>query len=84
MAKQPLGRSGSADRLAQLVEVGDGPVERRAPQRSCSSERIAFCSASLKVRPIAITSPTDFICVVSVGSASGNFSNAQRGILTTQ
>ena len=43
-----------------------------------------FCSASVKVRPMAITSPTDFICVVSVGSASGNFSKAKRGILTTQ
>ena len=55
-----------------------------SPQRSCSSERTAFWSASLKVRPMAMTSPTDFIWVVSVGSASGNFSKAQRGILTTQ
>ena len=31
-----------------------------------SSERSAFCSAWLKVRPIDITSPTDFIEVVSV------------------
>ena len=54
------------------------------PQRSCSSERTAFWSASLNVRPIAMTSPTDFICVVSVRSASGNFSKAQRGIFTTQ
>jgi len=38
----------------------------------------------LNVRPIAMTSPTDFIWVVSVRSASGNFSNAQRGNLTTQ
>ena len=30
---------------------------------------------SLNVRPIAIASPTLFICVVSVSSASGNFSN---------
>jgi hypothetical protein len=45
---------------------------------------MAFWSASLKVRPMAITSPTDFIWVVSVWSASGNFSNAQRGIFTTQ
>jgi hypothetical protein len=37
----------------------------------------------LKVRPIAITSPTDFICVPSAGLASLNFSNAQRGIFTT-
>ena len=55
-----------------------------SPQRSCSSERTAFWSASLKVRPIAMTSPTDFIWVVSVWSASGNFSKAQRGIFTTQ
>ncbi len=38
----------------------------------------------MKVRPMAMASPTDFICVVSVWSASGNFSNAQRGNLTTQ
>jgi len=38
---------------------------------------------SWKVRPIAITSPTDFIEVVSTGSAPGNFSNAKRGIFVT-
>ena len=48
-----------------------------------SSERMPFRKACLKVRPMAIASPTDFICVVSVSSACGNFSNAQRGILTT-
>ena len=48
-----------------------------------SSERSAFCSASVKLRPIAIASPTDFMCVVSVGSAAGNFSNANRGTFTT-
>ena len=42
-----------------------------------------FHSASLKVRPIAITSPTDFIWVPSVVSAPGNFSNAHLGILAT-
>ena len=42
-----------------------------------------FMNASLKVRPMAITSPTDFIWVVSVRSASGNFSKFHRGILTT-
>ena len=30
-----------------------------------------------------IVSPTDFICVPSVVSAFGNFSNAKRGIFTT-
>ena len=33
---------------------------------------------------MAIVSPTLFICVVSVGSAPGNFSKAKRGIFTTQ
>ncbi len=58
-----------------------------SPQRSgapgCSSERSAFCSASGKLRPIAIASPTDFMCVVSTGSAPGNFSKANLGTLTT-
>jgi hypothetical protein len=49
----------------------------------CSSERSAFCSASAKQRPIAIASPTDFMCVVRTGSAPGNFSNANLGTLTT-
>ena len=53
------------------------------PNRPVSRPRSAFCSDSLNVRPIAIVSPTDFICVVSVVSASGNFSNAQRGTLVT-
>ena len=44
---------------------------------------MAFCSASVKHRPMAIASPTLFIVVVSVVSAAGNFSNANRGILTT-
>ena len=48
-----------------------------------SSERIPFCSASLKVRPMAMTSPTDFICVPRVLSAPGNFSNCHLGIFTT-
>ncbi len=48
-----------------------------------SSERSAFWSASVKLRPMAIASPTDFMWVVSVGSASGNFSKANRGTLTT-
>jgi hypothetical protein len=56
------------------------PPKPRAP---ISSERIAFWKDSLKVRPIAITSPTDFIDEVSVGSASGNFSNVNRGIFVT-
>ena len=45
--------------------------------------RSAFCSASVKLRPSAIASPTDFMWVVSAGSAPGNFSKAKRGTLTT-
>ena len=48
------------DRIA--VEAEPGPV---------SSERTAFCSDSGNVRPIAITSPTDCICVPSTGAAPG-------------
>jgi hypothetical protein len=32
---------------------------------------------------MAMTSPTDFIWIVSVSSAPWNFSNAKRGILVT-
>ena len=53
------------------------------PHSPVSSPRSAFCSDSLKVRPIAMTSPTDFIAVVSSGSVSGNFSKVKRGILVT-
>lgn len=48
-----------------------------------SRERRAFCSASVKLRPIAMASPTDFMVVVRVESACGNFSKAKRGALTT-
>ncbi len=48
-----------------------------------SRERRAFCSASVKLRPMAMASPTDFMVVVRVASAAGNFSNAKRGALTT-
>ncbi len=44
---------------------------------------MAFCSDSLNVRPIAIASPTDFICGPRVSLACGNFSNVKRGILVT-
>ena len=51
---------------------------------SSSRERSALANACWKVRPIAIASPTDFMWVVSPASAPGNFSNANRGHLTTQ
>ena len=53
------------------------------PWLPISSDRMAFCSDSLNVRPIAIASPTDFICGPSTSRAAGNFSNVNRGILVT-
>ena len=50
---------------------------------SSSRERSALPNAWPNVRPMAITSPTDFMCVESVVSTPGNFSNANRGHLTT-
>ena len=67
--------------MSSASETGPRPSSR--PSRPISSDRIALPSASAKVRPIAIASPTDFIWIVSRGSARGNFSKAQRGILTT-
>ena len=70
-------RSSSSSAWASTLSVNrNGPVW-------LSRLRWAFCSASAKERPIAIASPTDFMWVVSVGSAPGNFSNANLGILTT-
>ncbi len=62
--------------------VGRGPSQWKLLP-FFSSERSAFCSASVNERPIDIASPTDFIVVVRVSSAAGNFSNANRGTLTT-
>ena len=53
------------------------------PVEPILSIRIPFCSASGKVRPIAITSPTLFISVPIVRSAVLSFWVSQRGILTT-
>ena len=55
-----------------------------SPGRLISRPRMPFCRASLNVRPMAMTSPTDFIWIDRVGSAEGNFSKANRGIFTTQ
>jgi|LULL01.1.fsa_nt_gb hypothetical protein len=75
------GRLISSSRLALSSSTHSLLQSNSAPGRS--SERSAFCSASVKLRPMAIASPTDFMCVVRVESAAGNFSNANRGTLTT-
>jgi len=72
-------RSFSSSSARDIVSGASGSN----PARSTSRERMAFCSDSWNVRPIAMASPTDFIWVVSVRSACGNFSKFQRGILTT-
>ncbi|SKX31721.1 Uncharacterised protein [Mycobacteroides abscessus subsp. abscessus] len=53
------------------------------PAAEVSSERMTLPSASAKLRPRDIASPTDFMVVVKVASAPGNFSKANRGALTT-
>ena len=54
-----------------------------SPLTPTSNPRNAFCNDSCKLRPIAITSPTDFICVVKRSLAPANFSKLNRGILVT-
>ena len=51
--------------------------------RSISSDLTAFCNDSLKLRPIAIVSPTDFMLTPRRLSAAGNFSKVKRGSLVT-
>ena len=76
---QPLGMR----RHQALGQDARLDVVRASTRLPVSSERTAFSSACLKVRPMAITSPTDFICGPSDSSAPGNFSNCHLGILTT-
>ena len=53
------------------------------PFRFSSILQSAFWNDSWKFDPIDITSPTDFIWVVNLGLACGNFSNANLGIFVT-
>ena len=61
---------------APLNESDSARRRFRRGRRNRHARRV--CSPSLNVRPMAIASPTLFICVVSVGSACGNFSKAKR------
>ncbi len=71
--------SSSVSTASRAVSAGSAFT----PSRPASRPRIAFCSDSGKVRPMAITSPTDCIWVVSVDEVPGSFSNAQRGTFVT-
>ena len=53
------------------------------PERPISKALIAFWRLSQNEEPIAITSPTDFIEVVSSSEEPGNFSKVNLGILVT-
>ncbi|MNC09163.1 hypothetical protein D3C75_567810 [compost metagenome] len=53
------------------------------PVLPVSRLRSALCRDSWKLRPMAITSPTDFIWVVRRSLAPANFSKLKRGILVT-
>ena len=66
-----------------VAEAGSTCFAPRA-QRSISSERMAFWRDSLKVRPMAMASPTDFIWTVRSGLVPGNFSKVKRGHFVTQ
>jgi hypothetical protein len=68
---------------ARRVSLAMSKRRDSRPAEPISSERSAFWNDSLKVRPMAMTSPTDFIWVVRVASAAGNFSKVKRGILVT-
>ena len=74
-AKSAVGRGhGARARASSSVAArrrARGRGRARSPARPCSSERSAFWSDSAKVRPIAITSPTDCIRVPSRGVGAG-------------
>ena len=63
----------------------DSVISSAKRNGACASSRLrsALPNASVKFRPMAIASPTLFMCVVRVESAEGNFSNANLGTLTT-
>jgi hypothetical protein len=80
--------SRSGERMASAASISSrgAPASLSTllkPLRPVSSPRSAFCIDSWMLRPIAMTSPTDFIAVPSVASAPLNFSKAKRGILVT-
>jgi hypothetical protein len=80
-ASTPKSRSGDG------VSMSDGDFDSAgsalSPARPDSRDLMPFCSASWKLRPIAIASPIDCIFVPRCGGTPGNFSKAKRGTFTT-
>ncbi|CAM5498984.1 hypothetical protein SGLAM104S_02097 [Streptomyces glaucescens] len=74
---------GGTDGVAQQLLLVAGSPTKVNWLPFFSRERSAFWNASVKLRPMAMASPTDFMVVVRVESADGNFSKAKRGALTT-
>ena len=77
-----MGTRADSSRAAVPAASGRGSSQWKAVP-FLSMERMAFWRASVKDRPMAMASPTDFMVVVSVGSALRNFSMAMRVTLTT-
>ena len=75
-------RSGPASEISRAM-ISLSLVMGVRPSLPVSRPRRAFCSDYWKLEPTAITTPTDFICVVSRLLAWGNFSKAKRGTLVT-
>ena len=83
LVEPAVGRHRGRGQAARPTVSAVGPGAVQNPAAFVSIERSALPSASVKLRPIDIASPTLFMCVVSTGSAPGNFSKANRGTLTT-
>ncbi len=80
------GMSIPALNASKMAKIRYGFGSSRCATISCgstSSEAIALRRLSVNVRPIAMTSPTECIFVLSFGVAPGNFSKAKRGIFVT-
>ncbi len=75
---------GTLTLLMKCASSNSSLPSKPKPMRPFSSERMALPSDSSKVRPMAMTSPTAFMRVESVGSVPLNFSKAKRGTFTTQ
>ena len=71
------------EEIASLVRFKDFARYTLSRMGFVSNDRMAFWSDSVNVRPMAMASPTDCICVPSTPGASGNFSKAQRGTFVT-
>jgi hypothetical protein len=76
-------RHGAAEHVLVLVLAVAFQLDLVEAGQSGFQAAQGFCRDSWKVRPMAMTSPTDFMAVVRLSCEPGNFSNAKRGILVT-